>query len=385
MVAITQAGFRGQAPLNVQRTGGAGPMPVNQPQMPQQQVPQTGLIGAEQALQRGATSALDLLAGGQGMAMQQLGRAAGAAQASQVDPTTGQRFFTQAAEGVGAFSPAGLQAQQRVQALSGALGQEAFDQAMINNPAMQFLQEQGQNQIINQAAALGGLGGGNVQKELARFGQGLASQDLQRQIQNAQALSQQGLQAAGQQGQFLSQAGQQEGNLAATNAQLGTQAALARAGLLGQGAGITSGLTQQGANILAGTGQNIASGRTRAGEQIASGIGSTTSALSNLINQQGSGLSDIIGQGSTNVANILSGAGQLDANLLAQLAGLESGLATQQGTQLAGLQGQIGQAQAGRELAGANAIQGLLGQGLGLAALGGAFGQGGILGNLFRT
>ena len=58
--------------------------------------------------------------------------------AVNVDPTTGQQFFTQAAEGVGAFSPAGLQAQGLQSALSGAQGQAAFDEALLNSPAQAF-------------------------------------------------------------------------------------------------------------------------------------------------------------------------------------------------------------------------------------------------------
>ena len=366
----------------------------------QQAVPQTGLIGAEQALQGGLQGALGAQQQGTGQALNTLlfgnQLAQGQLQAGQqalggdfsgqvvnVDPNTGQPLFQQAAAGVGAFSPAGLQAQGIQAALSGTQGQEAFNQAFIDSPVQAFLRQQGEESIANQAAASGGLGSGQFQKELAQFGQGLAGTQLQQQIQNQAALSGQGLQAAGQQGQFLSQAGQQQGNLAAQNAQLGTQANLAnagralqaaqgQAGLFGQGAGISAGLAGQGAgfqqqgglnaaNLFSGTGQQVAQGRTRAGEQIAGQVGASTSALANLANQQGTGLSDILGGGAINQANLQSQFGQLSAaqqqQLMAQLANLSTG----QATQLAGGAGQIGQAQAGGILGQAGAIGGTVG------------------------
>lgn len=396
--------------------------PTNQVAQPVNQ-PQFGLAGSEQALQAGLGAgvsaleqaqqgALGTLGAGQNIAQQQLQQGVNAlggnfsAAASQVDPNTGQPLFQQAAQGVGAFSPAGLQAQNLQSALSGAQGQEAFNQALLNSPVQQFLREQGEQSLINQAAATGGLGGGEVQRELARFGQGLAGTQLQQQIANLQALSGQGLQAAGQQGQFLSQAGQQQGNLAAQNAQLGTQANLAsaanrlgaarsQAGLFGQGAGITSalagqgagiqsGLGQQAANLFAGTGGQLSQGRLQTGRDLASQIGGTTSALAQLQNQQGSGLSDIIGQGGSNLANLLSGAGQLTAGQQTQLAQLLANIATQSGSNIAGAQQQIGQAQAGGELGRSGAFGNLVGQGLGLTALGGGFDKDGIFGSVFR-
>ena len=378
--------------------------PLSQAQ-PQQQF---GLSGAEQALRSGAQAgvgaigqgqqgALNTLLLGSNLAQNQLqqgvnvlgGDFSGAA--SSVDPLTGQPLFQQAAQGVGSFSPAGLQAQGLQAALSGSQGQDAFNQALLNSPVQQFLREQGQQSVINQAAATGGLGGGEVQRELTRFGQGLAGTQLQQQIANLQSLSGQGLQAAGQQGQFLSQAGQQQGSLASQNAQLATQASLAnaanrlgaarsQAGLFGQGAGITSGLAGQGAgiqfgagqnvaNLLSGTGQNIADVRFQTGRDLASQIGQSTSALSQLAAQQGGGLADIIGAGGSNLANLISNAGQLDAAQQTQLAQLLANISTGTGSQLSNIA--LGQG-------GANA-QAVLQQGANqqqlLGNLAGVFGQ----------
>lgn len=340
----------------------------------QQPMPQTGLAGFESALQGGLQGGLGVLMEGQQAAQGLLNRGVGALGGNfGVDPNTGQQFFTQAAEGVGAFSPAGLEAQRRQAALSGTLGQEAFDQALINNPAMQFLQEQGEQSIINQAASTGNLGGGNVQKELARFGQGLASQDLQRQIANQQALSQQGLQAAGQQGQFLSQAGQQQGNIALQNAANRLRAAQSQAGLFGQGAGLIGSLAGQGAGMIGNIAGQVGQGRLQTGRDIASQIGQTAGGLSSLINQQSGGLSDILGQSGVNIVNLLSGTSQQLSQQQLQEMLARANLATGQASQLSGIAGQTGQAAAQAALARGQNQQQLLGNLLGAAAAGGAF------------
>ena len=334
-MALPPQQFMGKTPVGTQRVAATTQQTQVQPQMQQLQ-PQYGLSGAEQALNAGLGAGTSLLEQGANLLG---GNFAGSA--VNVDPTTGQKFFTQAAEGVGQYSPAGLQAQGVQSALSGAQGQAAFDAALLNSPQQAFLRQQGEEGIINQAAALGGLGGGDVRKELVNFGQGLASTQLQQQINNLSNLSNQGLQAAGQQGQFLSQAGQQQGNLAAQNAQLGTQA----------------NLYSQGANMFGGVGSSLANLRYQAGRDIASQIGTGTNQLANLTDQQGTGLSDIIGQGSVNVGNLLSGSGQYTAGQQTQLAQLLANLATQQGAQAAQGQQAIGQAQAGGITGRADAIR----------------------------
>ena len=160
-----------------------------------EQAQRAGLGAGVSALEGGMTGALGTLQTGYQQAQQQLGAANQAlsgnfsATAARIDPNTGQQLFQKAADGAGAFSPAGLQAQQLQSALSGAQGQEAFNQALINSPIQKFLQEQGQQAVVNQAAATGGVGGGAVQQELQRVGQGIAGQHLQQQIQNLHALS----------------------------------------------------------------------------------------------------------------------------------------------------------------------------------------------------
>ena len=130
-----------------------------------------------------------------------------------------------------------------LRALSGISGPEAQTQAFSAyqaSPGQAFLQEEGERALLRNAAKIGGLGGGNVRRELVRFGQGLASQDLGNQFNRAL-----------------------------------------------QTVGIAQQPASQAANFAFNTGQNLAAGRTQAGRDIAQNRAATTSALADLINQQG--------------------------------------------------------------------------------------------------
>lgn len=240
-----------------------------------------------------------------------------------------------ATSALSAFADPGRQAANQQAMLSGAMGNEQQQQAFNDfnaSPGQQFLRQQGEQGIINQSAALGGLGGGDVRRELSRFGTGLAQQDFGNHFNRLSQVAGQGLQAAGQQAGFNQQAG--------------------------MGA----------ANLFSGAGQNIANNRFQTGRDIASNVGRTTSALSNLANQQGSGISDIIGQGGTNMANLLSGAGQGSAAQQQQLAQMLMNAGLGQGSNLAGLQTQIGQAKAGGITGGAAGLRSGIGQLAGAAS-----------------
>ena len=175
----------------------------------------------------------------------------------------------------------GATALQQQMALSGALGQEAFDQAYQESPQMAFLREQGMRANLAGAGATGGLGGGNIQKELQRFGQGLASQGLQQQIGNLSGLSSMGQNAAGTMANIQTGLGSQQlqgqqtlGNqLAAQNARYGLPAA----------------------QTLGVLGTNLAAGRTRAGEQLATQYGGAAANLADIYSNQGSNLATMLG------------------------------------------------------------------------------------------
>jgi hypothetical protein len=239
-------------------------------------LPQTGLIGSEQALQSGFNAA--------GQSIEQ-----GLNQATQtLSP------YTQG--GSGAFD---YQA-----ALSGAMGPEAQAQAYANyqqSPGQQYLVDQGERAITRNAAATGGLQGGNVLQELQRHGIGFAAQDFNDSFNRLGSLSSMGLSSASLLGGLQFNAGARVGDYAY------------------------------------GTGQALSGGRTRAGQDIAGAIGNTTSSLANLINQQGTGLSGIEVTASINLANILASAGEGDAAAIAQLQTLLANINSGSAANLGGL------------------------------------------------
>lgn len=77
--------------------------------------------------------------------------------------------------------------------------------ALQASPLFQSLYRQGQDTILNNASATGGLRGGNTQSSLANFGSDTLAQVIQSQLQNLAGVSQQGQSAAGQLGQFGAQ------------------------------------------------------------------------------------------------------------------------------------------------------------------------------------
>jgi hypothetical protein len=273
------------------------------------------------------------------------------------------------------YAQAGGQALQQQLALSGALGQEAFQQAYQESPQMQFLREQGEQAALRTAAARGGVGGGNVMKELARYGTGLASQDLQNQIGNLQALSAQGLGARGSAANIATGGAQQLANLGVLGGTSGLQAATQQGTQLanlaqqlgvseadlrtGLGAGrsnIALGIGTRAADLAAQTGLNVAGMRTRAGEQLAGQFGTASSQLADLQREQAIGTQGLIA-GQTNYIN------QLQQSAAA-------GDAASQ-TELAQLQAQ-GYSNIGSQLAGTPQAQTFVGQSPLVGALGGA-------------
>jgi hypothetical protein len=279
----------------------------------------------------------------------------------------------------GMFDPyreAGTTALQQQLALSGALGQDAFNQAYQESPQMAFLREQGMRANLAGSAATGGLGGGNVQKELQRFGQGLASQGLQQQIANLGTLSGQGLGASGSAANIATSGGQNLANLSQQQGLTNLQALQSQGQNL---ANITTGAGQNLANISQGQGQalaglsqlqgtagaDISQNRGQNLAQLAQALGTgsagmtqaTGANLSNLAQQQGvSGLNTYMTQGQNlaNIANTL-GINQLNTrtNLGSQLSnyGLSTGLPAVSTVSNLGVNLAQGRTRAGEQLA----------------------------------
>mgnify|MGYP003636221155 CR=1 FL=1 len=347
----------------------------------------TGLYGSENAQQAGLTSALSALNEGMdtgtGYIQRGVDQASGqydagaagigaAAQQARGDISTG---FNDAQGYLDPYRQGGQQAQGSLESLSGARGQDAFNQAYTDNPYTQFLQEQGNRSVLAGAAATGGLGGGNVQKELTRFGQGLAGQGLQQQIGNLQYLTGQGANAASQSSNLAMGRGQALGGVS-TNAasQQAQQGNLSGNAYMqgGQSMGnMAYGTGQQAANYGFQTGQNLAQGRTRAGEMLAGQMANTTQGLAGLANQQGQDISGVYGNYASNLAPLLTQAGLSQAQIMQILSQGQSGVNQTGSGQRAGLAGVPGTQQTQGALAGIGQLAGGIGSAMtGYSSLG---------------
>lgn len=310
-------------------------------------MPQTGVIGAEAALQGGLSGGLaglqeGLATGATGLTgavssgLQELRRALGQ---GRQDITAG---YGRAEQGFQPYMQGGAAAQAQLEALSGARGQEAFNQAYQESPQMAFLREQGMRANLAGSAATGGLGGGNVQKELQRFGQGLASQGLQQQIENLRGLTGQGLQAAQGAGQYAAGGA---GQLAGLEQTQGTQAlgAMQNVGQQLANLGLAGG--QTAAQMGYGTGQSLADIRTRAGELMAGEISNVSRDTSNLAAALGGDISGVYGTQAQNIAQLLVNSGMSQADAAQQTAQMLANISVGAGGQVAGLGTSVGQPQ----------------------------------------
>lgn len=109
-------------------------------------------------------------------------------------------------------------AQQNLLGLGGAGKQQEAITALQQSPQFQMLQQQGENALLQQASATGGLRGGNIQAALAQFRPQLLSQLIESQFSKLGQVSGLGqasaagqAAAAQQTGQGISEALQQAG------------------------------------------------------------------------------------------------------------------------------------------------------------------------------
>lgn len=130
---------------------------------------------------------------------------------------------------VAAGSPA-LQAQMAALGLSGPEAQQAYVSQQEQSPIFQALAQQGEEAMLQNASATGGLRGGNIQGALAQFRPGLLNQFLTQQYDRLG-----GMTALGQQS-------------AAGVGTAGMQSAGAIADLLGQGGAAKAGAKLGAAN-----------------------------------------------------------------------------------------------------------------------------------------
>lgn len=89
--------------------------------------------------------------------------------------------------------------------LHGGGAQQSIIDQLKASPLFQSMFRTGQDTVLNNASATGGLRGGNTASSLANFGSDTLAQVIQQQLQNLSGVSQQGLSAAGQLGSFGAQ------------------------------------------------------------------------------------------------------------------------------------------------------------------------------------
>lgn len=148
-----------------------------------------------------------------------------------------------------------LTAQQNLLGLNGNQAQQSAFDAIQNSPYFAGLVKQGENGILQNASATGGLRGGNVQAALSQFRPNLLAQMIQQQYSNLGGLSGLGENAAA----FTGNAGVQTGMGIAQNA-------------MTTGSNVANLLGQQGSAIAGG---DLAQGRAAAAipNALLSGLG----------------------------------------------------------------------------------------------------------------
>lgn len=145
-----------------------------------------------------------------------------------------------------------LAQQMALLGLNGATQQQTAVNQFQQSPMFQALARQGEEAILQNASATGGLRGGNVQGALAQFRPALLNQQLQQQYQNLAGLSTLGQSSAAGVGAGALGAASNIGNLQMANAQNQANAGLVGANAYGQAFGQIGNLTGQ---LFGGGGQ----------------------------------------------------------------------------------------------------------------------------------
>ncbi len=145
------------------------------------------------------------------------GKAADAqSEASEAGIQEQRRQFDKMVQLLSPYAKAGtgaLSAQQNILGLGGAAAQKAAISGIEQSPYFQATARQGENAILQNASATGGLRGGNVQGALGQFRPQLLNQLVQQQYQNLGGITSLGQNAAAQTGNAGMQSAANIGNL----------------------------------------------------------------------------------------------------------------------------------------------------------------------------
>lgn len=280
----------------------------------QEAAPGTGFYGAMEQLQGGENRSLAALAGGTGIARN--------------DIMTGRDA---ALDNLQPYSSAGRSALGVEAALSGALGPEAQQEAInnyIESPGQEYLRNRMEQSLLRNAGATGGLGGGRVLTALQEQAMGIASTQQQQHLENLRNLAQRGQQA---------DTGAAEINMSAAS----------------QLAGLAERLGVRGADLVNMNAQQKAALAERVGIQLADLDKAIGAAQAGALSQLGGQLSSTLAAGIGDVASLgeraagtqlqtHQGISQLGANLATQTATNVANLTAAGGSALAVSQNQAG-------------------------------------------
>ena len=100
-------------------------------------------------------------------------------------------------------------------ALSGVRGQEAFDSALINDPAYNYALRNSETALSRNAGVTGGIGSGNTKGRFQRNAQDMGAANIDRQLGRFRSITDAGQRAAGTAGGFATQGGIASGQLQA--------------------------------------------------------------------------------------------------------------------------------------------------------------------------
>lgn len=169
-----------------------------------------------------------------------------------------QRQFELARELLAPYVAAGNTGLEALMGLSGVRGAQAQQEAVSGiegQPLFQALLQQGENAILQNASATGGLRGGNVQGALAQFRPAMLNQQVQQQLANFAGLASLGQNAAAGTGSAGMQTGANVASLLQNTGLAQAEGRLASANAWGQGiSGLTSAL---GGAFGGGSGFNV--------------------------------------------------------------------------------------------------------------------------------
>jgi hypothetical protein len=142
-----------------------------------------------------------------------------------------ERQFDEIQKMLAPYRETGAQALGSQEDLAGLNGQEAQAaaiEALQSSPIFESQMQQGEDAILANASATGGLRGGNTQGALAQFRPNLLAQTINDQYARLGGLSSMGLGAAGQTGQFAQSATNNATNLLQQQGAAQAGSALAR-------------------------------------------------------------------------------------------------------------------------------------------------------------